>query len=186
MEQQTPTQLKKSPIGQWIALLIIIIVIGGLVAFILSKKTDEISEDLSPKTEESKQLPAQTPIPIPTTPSAPVSSTPTPVSSTPTTQKSTYKDGTYRADGQYIAPSGSESIDVKITVVKDVVTDVQTSANAQNGTSFRFQQRFAQSVGSYVIGKKLDQIQLDAVSGASLTTNGFMNALQKIQTDARV
>jgi len=180
MDQQTQPQQKKNPVMQWIALLAIIVIIGGLIAYVMSKKTEEVSEGTSSKTEVAEQIPV---LPKPT-PTAPVP-TPTPTPTTPSTQKSVFKDGTYSADGQYYAPSGSESIGVTLTVSKDVVTNVQIGVNAQNGTSNRYQQRFAQTVNSYVVGKKLDQIQLDAVSGASLTTGGFMNALQNIQSQAR-
>lgn len=182
--QQPGSQQKKSPMLKWAVLLAIIVLIGGLIAYVLSKKTDEFSE-ISSKTETEEQVPVQTTTPAPGNPAAPVPQTPKPVSSTPTTQKSAYKDGTYSADGQYYAPSGLEPMGVTLTVKNDVVTSVQVAANAQNGTSLRYQQRFAQSVNSAVVGKKLDQIQLDAVSGASLTTGGFMNALQSIQSQAR-
>ena len=41
-----------------------------------------------------------------------------------------YTDGTYTADGSYVAPSGSESITVEITLADDVVTDVVVTPHA--------------------------------------------------------
>ncbi len=36
-----------------------------------------------------------------------------------------------------------------------------------------------------VVGKKIDEVQLTKVAGSSLTPKGFMDALEKVKTEAK-
>lgn len=96
-----------------------------------------------------------------------------------------YGDGTYSAAGSYIPPSNqTEEVDVTLTLEGNVVTslDVQTSGN--NPTSKQYQREFTSGIESQVVGKKLDELNVDKVAGSSLTSSGFNKALDAIRMEA--
>lgn len=97
-----------------------------------------------------------------------------------------YADGQYEAIGQYTSPGGGETIDVSITVEDNIITDVAVVPNARLPISARYQGQFRDGVGAEVIGKNLNEVQLDVVSGSSLTPIGFNNALDQIRAQAEI
>lgn len=97
---------------------------------------------------------------------------------------STYKDGTYNADGVYRSPAGAEEIAVTITLKDDVITSAQVTGAATNGKSIKMQEAFIAGFGAQVIGKPIDSLSLGVVNGSSLTPAGFMNAVAKIKAEA--
>lgn len=107
------------------------------------------------------------------------------VSATGTSDVSTtYKNGTYSADGSYSSPDGQEEIAVTITVDNDVITAVTVRSVESNGQGAQYQARFASGISSVVVGKDLASLQVSAVSGSSLTSNGFNTALDTIRSEA--
>jgi uncharacterized protein with FMN-binding domain len=96
-----------------------------------------------------------------------------------------YADGTYDTTGTYESPAGKETIDVSVTLDGGVVSAVEVTPQATNPTSKTWQTKFASGVSDEVVGKSIDDVELDAVSGASLTTGGFEDALDQIAADAR-
>lgn len=96
-----------------------------------------------------------------------------------------YKDGSYSAVGSYLSPGGDETIKVDITLKGDVVTSVKTTAQATKPESKRWQETFISGYESMVVGKKIEDISLTKVSGSSLTPKGFMDALAKIEAQAK-
>ncbi len=98
---------------------------------------------------------------------------------------SQYRDGTYTTVAQYRAPSGEESINVSFTIKNDVITDANYAGTATVGKSANYQQAFGGGYKQYVVGKKIDALSLDIVSGASLTTKGFMVAVEQVKKMAR-
>lgn len=96
-----------------------------------------------------------------------------------------YKDGSYSAVGNYISPGGSESIAVNLTLKDDVVTSANVVANATRSESKQYQNKFISGYQSLVVGKKIEEINLVKVSGSSLTPKGFMDALAKIEVQAK-
>jgi len=120
----------------------------------------------------------------------------TPVDNTKVTNKtsnpisqvshSEYKDGTYSAPGDYVSPGGYEEIGVTVTLKNDIVTSAEVSSNmASGGTAERFQSVFIQNFQSQVIGKNINDVMLDRVSGSSLTPQGWNDAISKIETQAK-
>lgn len=95
-----------------------------------------------------------------------------------------WKDGTYQARGGYQSPSGSETVDVSITLANNVITDIVVTPNATNGTSARYQGQFAGGISAETVGKSLDALSVSRVSGSSLTSGGFKEALEAIKADA--
>lgn len=96
-----------------------------------------------------------------------------------------YKDGEYTALGNYTSPGGAETVDVKLTLKDDVVTAVSLTPKATRPISIKMQNTVATNVGALVVGKKLDEVILDKVSGSSLTPKGFNDAIAKIKVSAK-
>ena len=97
-----------------------------------------------------------------------------------------YKDGIYSSFGNYISPGGEEQIDVSVTLKDDVITDVSVKSLATRPTSVKMQGIFIANYKPLVIGKKIDDVVLDKVSGSSLTPLGFNNALESIKNTAQI
>lgn len=97
---------------------------------------------------------------------------------------STYTDGTYTASGSYQAPSGSESIDVTVTVADDIVTDVTVGGSSSNPEASGYQSRFSSGIAAVIVGQDLETISVDRVAGSSLTSAGFTEALEAIRAEA--
>lgn len=100
--------------------------------------------------------------------------------------RSTYKDGTYSADGNYNSPGGPDSISVTLTLKNDIVTDANVMPHPGDGTSARYQSMFVSGYKQYVIGKDISSLNLTKVSGSSLTPIGFDQALVQIKAQAKV
>lgn len=100
-------------------------------------------------------------------------------------EASMYVDGLYSATGSYTAPSGTETVGVSLTVTDDVVTDVAIDEQAVNPTSQKMQALFADGISTLVIGKRLEDISVSQVSGSSLTSKGFNQALEAIKAQAK-
>lgn len=142
---------QKNPTRKWISLIVIILLLGGLIAFLMSERAEQ-SENVQ--------------------------------QSSPKTTAVSFKDGTYSATGNYASPGGSESIDVTLSLKENVVTSVVVTPKAENPASKNWQARFISGVEKVVVGKKISEINLNEVSGSSLTPKGFMDALEKIKMEA--
>lgn len=122
----------------------------------------------------------------PTKPSTPATpSTPT-TPTTPTAPASTYADGSYTVNTGYRAPgNANHTMAVTLTLKGDVVTASSIVYGGDKvGESSNYQSRFMRSYESQVIGKKLDAVKLSRVGGASLTSNGFNDAIAKVKAAA--
>ena len=95
-----------------------------------------------------------------------------------------YTDGTYTASGSYQAPSGTESVDVTVTLKDDVITDVTVVGNATDPQAMKHQGEFIGGIADVVVGKDINSIQVDKVGGSSLTSGGFNKAVEEIKADA--
>lgn len=174
--------------GGLMALVAFVAATGGFVYF---RKGHEILVTLPPSTLPSVVLPTTpltppTPPPVvpvtPQTPVIPPKPVPPPVIPIQTTA---FKNGTYSAMGTYFAPSGQESIGITLVLKDDLVTGAYARALATNPRSVYFQQQFVNNFASQVIGKKITGVSLDNVSGASLTPQGFNDAVAKIEAQAK-
>jgi len=95
-----------------------------------------------------------------------------------------YTDGTYTAEGSYQAPSGTESVDVTITLKGDVISSVEVVGNATDPQAKQHQGEFIAGISDVVVGKDIDTIKVDKVGGSSLTSGGFNKAVEEIKADA--
>ena len=97
----------------------------------------------------------------------------------------TYKDGTYTISDTYPSPGGEEDIKVVLTLKNNVVTAVDVTQDANQRESEEYQSQFQAGYKSRVIGKAIDTLQLKHVSGSSLTTQAFDDALEQIRSQAK-
>lgn len=98
---------------------------------------------------------------------------------------SPYKDGSYSASGSYMSPGGLDNVDVTATLKNGIVTDVEVVGRPGDPTSQRYQDKFIANYKVLVIGKGIDSVHLDKVSGSSLTSGGFNAAIEKIKLEAK-
>jgi uncharacterized protein with FMN-binding domain len=95
-----------------------------------------------------------------------------------------YKDGSYKATGNYTSPAGEEEIAVMITLANSIITDVTVEPKATNQISKAKQADFVANYKEMVMGKSIQDVKLGKVSGSSLTPQGFNEALEEIKTEA--
>jgi hypothetical protein len=95
-----------------------------------------------------------------------------------------FADGTYSATGTYESPGGTESIEVQLTLAKNLVTAVTVTPQARDASGQIYQGMFAQGISAAVVGKDLNTLHVSKVSGSSLTGGGFNDALAKIKAEA--
>jgi hypothetical protein len=137
----------------------------------------------TPATTPSKST-ASTPSPTPTPTPSP-SPTPSPTPTPPPTPTYTYKDGNYSAIGTFTAPGVTNHLNVSVTIAKDVITSSSvTVPSGTDPTSTNYDNNFIANYKPYVTGKSLATLTLSKIASASLTPNGFNNALAQIRTAA--
>jgi uncharacterized protein with FMN-binding domain len=96
-----------------------------------------------------------------------------------------YKDGTYAATSKYSVPPGEESIQVTLTLSGGTITDASIQNSENDPESAQFQEDFATSYKSSVVGKKIAVLHLGNIAGASDTAQAFNDALSQITTKAQ-
>jgi uncharacterized protein with FMN-binding domain len=155
-----------------IVVLALVAVVGGGAFFFMNTS------------KEAATAPQPTPVAQEATPETaqPTSGT----SDTAPVVAAAYKDGTYTQKGAYTSPAGTESVEVSVTLAGDVVTAATFKGEATNPGSVKNQEKFATGYTSLVVGKKIDEISLTVVNGSSLTPVGFMDALAKVKTEAKM
>lgn len=96
-----------------------------------------------------------------------------------------YKDGTYSSIGTYTSPAGKEEVGVSLTLRDNVITSVTFTPKATNEVSIKLQGMFSSGYKELVVGKDINTVKLDKVSGSSLTPKGFNDAIEKIKLQAQ-
>jgi uncharacterized protein with FMN-binding domain len=137
-----------------------------------------------------KPTPAMTQNPAPTAmaTAAPTAMPSTGEAMTNTTGEATgdYKAGKYTAEGDYTSPAGPEKVKVDLSLSADgTITDIMFTGETEHPMSKKFQGKFSSGYKTLVMGKKIDDVKLDKVSGSSLTPMGFNDAIEKIKADAK-
>ena len=115
---------------------------------------------------------------------APAPSAPATADSGASTGSGTYKDGTYTESGSYQAPSGTETVDVTLTLAGDKVTAVEVTGHATDPQAQKHQGEFKDGIAAEVVGKSITDLKVDRVGGSSLTSGGFNKAVDAIKADA--
>ena len=155
----------KALVGIIIVALIAIIAGGG---YIVSQSSNE---DQAKTTEQSNSAPKDT-------------ASDTGLEENQVATAGTYNNGTYEATGSYNSPGGRESIKLALTIADGKVSDSTVTSEAKNPTAKSYQADFISGYKTQVVGKSVDEIQLDSVAGSSLTPDGFEDALEQIKQDA--
>lgn len=94
-----------------------------------------------------------------------------------------YRDGTYSVNSKY-GPVNEDSIDVKVTVKDQKITDIEVTGHPFTSISKKHQDAFAKAIPGVVVGKKLKGLDVDTVAGASWTTEAFNKALETAREQA--
>lgn len=110
---------------------------------------------------------------------------PAPPASPPTAIIRKYKNGMYSATGNYTSPAQKEEVGVELVIKDDVITSAKFTEHPSNPTTATMQKKFKDGFETFVVGKNVDEINLTVVNGSSLTPKGFMDALNKIKTEAK-
>jgi hypothetical protein len=165
------------------------IVIALVVVVLLAIGTLYVTNETSPSPaapttsapESRTETAADVPTPPPTTPTA---STPV-VPPVDTTLKQALS-GTFTTNTTYLTPKRtSHTLDVTLTVDNDVVTGATVRYDGKDsGFSNGHQERFDTAYKTDVIGKKLTDISLARVGGASLTSDSFNEAVKQVVAQA--
>lgn len=169
-------------------------IIGGIVYFRDPGTTSptvatSTTETVTSSTPAPAVIP-ETATPTPTTPAettppadTPVTQAPTPTPiATPEAPAATKKTLTAKTD--YRTPSREAvSISVTLELTGDTVTAVNSTYTG-GATDSNYQNRFDGAYKTHVIGKKLSEISLSRVGGASLTSAAFNKAVGQMQTGA--
>jgi hypothetical protein len=162
---------------------------AGQTGTIPNVPASQVPVSLPPSAEPQPPIPTPAPTPEPPVPTPTPEPTPAPVTTPPPTPKpgkTSYKNGTYSAKGDYTYHSGSEQITISLTLKDDIVTDTTFQAVPSVPMSGKFQKMFSDNYKPMVIGKNIGEVcGLDKVSGSSLTPKGFNDACLKIQAQAK-
>jgi hypothetical protein len=102
-----------------------------------------------------------------------------------TAKNNSYKNGTFVASGSYDSPGGTESITVSVTLQNGVVTATSAQSGATDEDAKEFQAQFISGYKQLVIGKSISNLSLSRVSGSSLTSQGFNEAIDQIKQEAQ-
>ncbi|MEO6604430.1 MAG: FMN-binding protein [Aeromicrobium sp.] len=97
----------------------------------------------------------------------------------------TFKDGDYEGNAEYANPAGQSKVKVELTLADGKISDIKVTPEATNGTSKGYQQKFASGISDEVVGKSIDELDVSKVSGSSLTSIGFKQAIDQIKADAQ-
>lgn len=102
-----------------------------------------------------------------------------------TSANTTFKDGNYSEQGTYASPGGTELISVSLTLKSNVVTALSVKTVKADPTATQYEAMFEGGINKIVVGKNLNSLNVTRVSGSSLTSQGFDDALSKIKADAK-
>ena len=105
-------------------------------------------------------------------------------SATGETDTTSHASGRWTETGDYQSPGGQESVTVTLTAKDGTVTAVKVTGSGGSPNAQQYQSQFESGISAAVVGKPLATLQVGAVSGSSLTGNGFNAAVEKIRADA--
>ena len=98
---------------------------------------------------------------------------------------SPYQDGEYSATGNYRSPGGAQELGVTVTLSNSVITALTLDTSDATGTAAEFQGKFESGIEPLVVGKSIDELDVSKVSGSSLTSLGFNDAIDQIKSEAQ-
>lgn len=94
----------------------------------------------------------------------------------------TVDGNTYTTTVEYDVPEGTESNSFSLVIKDGIISSIEVGITTTNKASLKYQQDFAKNIASIVVGQKISELKsIDRVSGASVTTTAFNDALLKLQ-----
>lgn len=94
----------------------------------------------------------------------------------------TVDGNTYTTTVEYDVPEGAESNSFSLVIKDGIISSIEVVITTTNKASLKYQQDFAKNIASIVVGQKISELKsIDRVSGASVTTTAFNDALLKLQ-----
>lgn len=162
MPPQTPSKNRKI-IASFVIILAVVLLAFG--ASMLTKKDDTAESQTSHTSESSNSSGGET--------------------ASEVEPDAVYKDGTYEATGSYLTPGGEETIDLTVTIKDDKIVSTSFESEPKNRQTVEYQGKFKENYMALVVGKNIDEISLTRVSGSSLTSTGFHDALDQIKEQAK-
>lgn len=106
-------------------------------------------------------------------------------SSSSTSSNASYKDGTYTASASYSVPHGYQNtIKVSVIIASGKITAASATHDYSDRESGEYIDMFDSALTSKVVGQSVSSTSFSRIGGASLTTEGFDEALASIQSDA--
>lgn len=103
------------------------------------------------------------------------------------------QEGAWKRDGNvystsvtYSSPGGQEDNTFRITLENGVISKVEVDILTKIAASVRYQELFAEELPKVIVGKRLSEVgPIDRISGASLTTDIFNEAIEKLKTQVK-
>jgi len=96
-----------------------------------------------------------------------------------------FKDGTYTVEDAYFVMAGlSEPMRTTVTLADGIITDASVAFDTQDIHSEYHQRDFSAVYKTQVIGAEITDVPFSRIGGASLTTGGFNDALEKVMSQA--
>jgi len=96
------------------------------------------------------------------------------------------KAGAYETVVKYETPAGEEQNTFRLAINNGVVIKFEMDITTKITDSISPQQGFRTEIGKTIVGKKIAELApFDAVSGASLTTTAFNEALLKLKAQLK-
>lgn len=172
---QAPNYRRQGIITAFSVVIIASILIAAVTTANGRKRPVAQASSTSPATAQTTSVPSADPVPT---------TTPQTATTNPPQSTSLYKDGSYTATGEYQAPGGLESINISVTLKDGTITDTSAVSGSVDRDSAEYQQLFISHYRRFVVGKNIDSVSLDRVSGSSLTPQGFNDAINQIKQQA--
>lgn len=163
-----------------IVIIIVVVALGGAVYW--NNGRSDTSASTTPSTETVRSEVENT-VTITTPSDAPTDS---PVTAPADAVVQDGLPSNYIANTTYLTPKRtSHTLAVSLTLEGDTVTDASVQYDGKDtGFSNNYQERFDAEYKTLVIGKKLTDISLSRVGGASLTSESFNEAVKQIAIEA--
>lgn len=162
----------------------IIATVGSGSYLILADNSSINNNQISSNSTPSEN---KTPAIVDTTNQITNSNTTTTITTSPTeTTLYAYKNGTYTASANYYVPKYQNSISINISIENDIIKSATASHDYTDRESGLYIDSFDSQLSSKIVGKKISDIKLSRVGGASLTTYGFNDALEIALNNAAI
>jgi len=176
---------KKLYIPIFIGGLILVITIGVGISLSFINKSDNIKNTSSVSTNSSLSNISSSEANSSSTISRLISVTSSSISSSSlnsiTSSSSSFKDGTYSANGTFATPGGDQMIGVTLKIQNSKIASVSIQDKTTDERSAEYAKIFSDSISQVVVGQPISKAYLNGqVNGASLTSGGFNNALDTI------